>query len=605
MNTPYDDKIGLWHWKGDSIPQTSVQGVADMLKVWAPHAKMVLVKTSDGTQWQGTYDTDRALAIDGPGSIRHWTETLERNGLEFHAWCVPKGRDIDAEAAIVIEACQQPGVHSMILDIEPYAGFWEGGREKIRPFMTLIRKALPSSFHIGIAVDPRPHHYDSVFPDEWFPFINSVHLMAYWESFQRPVNEVIDESFHTWKNYGRPLVPILQTNADAPDMEAARKRSIEVYGAQAVTWWRLGIVGPAQWNAINVPISAHQPETGKGYFGRSVVVTPESPRFAFGTHTGQPAEQVFDSYRNSMGWKTYYKPTEARRSTVWARWDPQLSVSGWYEVAAFVPSKHATTIRSRFKIHGVEGRAGETLGIVPQERLSNVWAPLGIYYFDASNPTAGLIFLNDLTGESGQEIAFDALRWREVLGITPSSTFLADGFDSPNGTAAERASGKIWPGDWFDATGFAVRYRIGTPYEAYHTGVDLNLNEPAWDTDAHSPVYAAAHGVVTYAARLPGWGNVIVIRHDPLLSTGQTVYARYAHVENMRVQVGQRVVRGEQIGNVGDAFGVYPYHLHYDISHTTILQSNPEHWPKLNLNNLLAHYIDPRQFTIDNRPTAP
>ena len=83
------------------------------------------------------------------------------------------------------------------------------------------------------------------------------------------------------------------------------------------------------------------------------------------------------------------------------------------------------------------------------------------------------------------------------------------------------------------------------------------------------------------------------------------MYGRYAHVENMRVQVGQRVARGEQISSVGNAEGAFPYHLHFDLSPTTILQTNPENWPKLDLNNLLANYVDPRQFVLDNRPPEP
>jgi murein DD-endopeptidase MepM/ murein hydrolase activator NlpD len=288
---------------------------------------------------------------------------------------------------------------------------------------------------------------------------------------------------------------------------------------------------------------------------------------------------------------------------VWARWDPQLVASGWYEVSAFVPSRHGTTDRARYKLHGVLGSTGELEIPVRQSTYYNVWVPLGVFQFDANDSRAAVVFLNDLTGEDGKEIAFDAVRWRQIVGIVPTDKYLADGYDAPVGTAAERQADDMWPGKWFDATGFARRYRIGTTGEAYHTGSDLNLNEPYWDADAHSPVYAAASGVVTFADHLSGWGNVIVVRHDPLISTGQVMYARYAHIEDLRVKVGDRVVRGQQISKVGNASGLFPYHLHYDLSPTTILASQPWHWPKLNRDNLLANYVDPLDFTRRHRPT--
>jgi len=96
--------------------------------------------------------------------------------------------------------------------------------------------------------------------------------------------------------------------------------------------------------------------------------------------------------------------------------------------------------------------------------------------------------------------------------------------------------------------------------------------------------------------RAVGWGRVIIIRHDPLITNGKVVYARYAHIEAPRVALGQRVVRGEQIASVGNADGAYPYHLHFDVSPTAILESQPGQWPGLNLNNLLTNYVDPKLF---------
>ena len=49
---------------------------------------------------------------------------------------------------------------------------------------------------------------------------------------------------------------------------------------------------------------------------------------------------------------------------------------------------------------------------------------------------------------------------------------VADGFDVPMGTPEDRASDKVWPGAWIDATPYGTRYDA-TGKWAIHTGADL------------------------------------------------------------------------------------------------------------------------------------
>jgi len=163
--------------------------------------------------------------------------------------------------------------------------------------------------------------------------------------------------------------------------------------------------------------------------------------------------------------------------------------------------------------------------------------------------------------------------------------------DSPVGTPEERASGQIWPGNWFSAYGYLA--------DGKHTGVDLNNNVP-WDADAHAPVYSVAdNGVVVYAAIAPGtWGGVIVIRYQ----IGDLVFwVRYGHVENILVNVGDEVYRGQQVANIGQYFGdPHNYHLHLDFADNT-LQNDPLNWPGYNPAFIAAHYFDPAPFIRNNR----
>lgn len=168
----------------------------------------------------------------------------------------------------------------------------------------------------------------------------------------------------------------------------------------------------------------------------------------------------------------------------------------------------------------------------------------------------------------------------------------------------------LFAGIWFDATGYA-RYYTAAAGSAYHTGCDLNLNTPSWNSDAHKPVYAIADGVVTCAREFAVWGAIIVIDHG-VASDGKPLFSRYAHVEQMElfVKQGDQVKRGQQIARVGNAGGVQPYHLHFDISRTEVLRTKPSDWPGVILARVYRDYVDPVQFfadfgeeTVDSEPT--
>lgn len=74
-----------------------------------------------------------------------------------------------------------------------------------------------------------------------------------------------------------------------------------------------------------------------------------------------------------------------------------------------------------------------------------------------------------------------------------------------------------------------------------------------------TPIYATADGVVTHAGWSSGYGRLIKIQHEFGIET------RYAHLNAMDVQVGQRVSRGERIGAMGNSGRSTGPHLHYEV----------------------------------------
>lgn len=74
-----------------------------------------------------------------------------------------------------------------------------------------------------------------------------------------------------------------------------------------------------------------------------------------------------------------------------------------------------------------------------------------------------------------------------------------------------------------------------------------------------TPIYATADGVVTHAGWSSGYGRLIKIQHEFGIET------RYAHLNAMRVSVGQRVSRGDRIGDMGNSGQSTGPHLHYEV----------------------------------------
>lgn len=85
-----------------------------------------------------------------------------------------------------------------------------------------------------------------------------------------------------------------------------------------------------------------------------------------------------------------------------------------------------------------------------------------------------------------------------------------------------------------------------------HEGVDLAA-------PSGTPIFATAEGVIVFAGRQRGYGNVVKIRHAFGFETV------YAHLSKSRVQLGQRVERGARIADMGSTGRSTGSHLHYEV----------------------------------------
>lgn len=127
-------------------------------------------------------------------------------------------------------------------------------------------------------------------------------------------------------------------------------------------------------------------------------------------------------------------------------------------------------------------------------------------------------------------------------------TYLAQGPSSPT-FSAPGGGNFIWP----------TRGILTQSFSWYHPGIDV--------ADRSAPGIVAADGGLVKVAGWPdnyGYGNRVVIDH------GNGYQTLYAHLSNIYVTVGQKVSRGQVIGQMGTTGRSTGIHLHFEIRYKGI-----------------------------------
>lgn len=94
--------------------------------------------------------------------------------------------------------------------------------------------------------------------------------------------------------------------------------------------------------------------------------------------------------------------------------------------------------------------------------------------------------------------------------------------------------------------------RYGVRAGRRHDGIDIAAPQG-------TAVLAAAEGTVIYAGEQPGYGFIVIVKHEGGLVT------LYAHNSRLLVSEGDRVRRGEPIARVGQTGKTSGPHLHFEV----------------------------------------
>jgi septal ring factor EnvC (AmiA/AmiB activator) len=88
--------------------------------------------------------------------------------------------------------------------------------------------------------------------------------------------------------------------------------------------------------------------------------------------------------------------------------------------------------------------------------------------------------------------------------------------------------------------------------DTFNSGIDISA-------PLGQVVHAAGSGEVIYTGSIKGYGQIIIIDH------GGRVTTLYAHLSKILIDIGDKIKKGQSIGQVGDSGGVSSTRLHFEV----------------------------------------
>jgi murein DD-endopeptidase MepM/ murein hydrolase activator NlpD len=166
------------------------------------------------------------------------------------------------------------------------------------------------------------------------------------------------------------------------------------------------------------------------------------------------------------------------------------------------------------------------------------------------NPLEGELSFQDQTIISSMNRSLDRLK-TEVNIQERSFQELVEYLEDQKSLLASTPS--IWPvKGWLTST-FGYRSSPFTGRRELHKGLDIA-------TRSGIPIIAPADGLVVFAGREGGFGNMVIIDH------GYGITTRYGHCSSLETKLGQKIKRGDVVARVGNTGRSTGPHVHYEVA---------------------------------------
>jgi len=182
-------------------------------------------------------------------------------------------------------------------------------------------------------------------------------------------------------------------------------------------------------------------------------------------------------------------------------------------------------------------------------------------------------FDSPVPGRGGADVAGAARDWslrqigEELDRLTGHLEDRSDKLRFLESTIAEQsAQALIMPakspisGVGYFSSSYGWRVDPFTGLNTFHEGMDFAA-------PSGEPILAAGGGMVVYADRHPQYGNMVEIDH------GNDLVTRYAHASKLIAKVGDVVLQGSKIAEVGNTGRSTGPHLHFEVRHRGIAQN--------------------------------
>jgi len=269
-----------------------------------------------------------------------------------------------------------------------------------------------------------------------------------------------------------------------------------------------------------------------------------------------------DSIANRLGVRT---GPEVR---LWMTRMSADSGGGWREIVETIPwtrSRMRATGVIQSNLYDALDRAVPDSFLPNRERVQLAWAIADVYDWEVDftrdiRPGDRFeVLIERLESPEGERRFGRILAARVDVARTPSYAFYFEGetgrggFYDTKGRSLRRAFLRAPLQYRRISSRFGGRYHPILNRWRSHQGTDYAA---AWGT----PVRATADGMVTFAGREGGYGNLIEVRHANGIRT------RYGHLSKFSkgLHVGQRVTQDQTVGYVGSTGLSTGPHLHYE-----------------------------------------